>query len=852
MLAHEQLLEKRTKGKIDLYFLGNSITRRWGATDYPEFLANWKSNFFGWNAADFGWGADRIEHILWRIENGELDGVNPKVIVLLAGTNNVGTTVGDDAKVADITRGLKALIDLCRAKAPKATIILTGIFPRNDNIAVVPEINRINANLARFANGSSIRYININEKLANADGVLFDGMMVDKLHPTVKGYQLWADALKPLLTELLGPPAATDQAPPPTGDPSAKPPTSATAQASALRVPPLFANGMVLQRNKPIVVWGWAKPNAAITVALDAQQTSTTAAPGGEWSVSLPARAAGTSHTLSIASGTERLTFTNVAIGDVWVASGQSNMEFMLQQSLDAKSAIASANDPLLRHFKIPTSWSNEPAAELAGGAWSAADPAHAGAFSAVGYYFAKALREREKIPIGIINTTWGGSNIETWISRPAQGISDSAWSAELQANARRAEQTRATLRERVGTLPTAPRAALMSSWSSASFDDSAWRTMPVPAYWEPNGYDGMDGVAWYRTSFELSAADAAAGVTLQISAIDDDDVAWVNDTEIGRTVGYNVERSYRIAPAALRSGRNVLAIRVSDGGGGGGINGNIALRLANGSSTSLAGSWKFSVEQLSFAEDGQVINKVPSVLYNRMVHPILRFPVKGFIWYQGESNANNVAQAAAYRDQFGLLINSWRQQWSPSADTLPFLWVQLPNYGKPWSTPQPSSGWATQRESMEAALTLPKTGRAIAIDVGEAGDIHPRNKRDVGQRLALVAERVAYGRVVHDAGPTLRRSTVRGDTVDLEFVVTGGPLVKRADADSTSSIAIAGADRQFVWAKSRVRGSHLLVWSDKVRSPIAVRYAWSDSPNRASLFDRTGLPAAPFRTDRW
>jgi lysophospholipase L1-like esterase len=224
MLAHQQLLEKRTKGKIDVYFEGNSIVRRWGATDYPDFLANWNSNFFGWNAGDFGWGADRIEHMLWRLENGELDGVNPKVIVLLAGTNNVGTRPGDDAKVADITRGIKALIDVFQKKAPNATIILNGIFPRNDNVAVVPEINKINENIARFADGKKIRYVNINDKLADKNGVLFDGMTVDKLHPTVKGYQIWADALKPILTELLGAPASTDQAPPPSGDPSAKKP----------------------------------------------------------------------------------------------------------------------------------------------------------------------------------------------------------------------------------------------------------------------------------------------------------------------------------------------------------------------------------------------------------------------------------------------------------------------------------------------------------------------------------------------------------------------------------------------------------------------------------------------------
>ena len=223
-IAHQQLLEKARRGKIDVYFEGDSITRRWGATDYPDFLANWKQNFFGWNAANFGWGGDTTQNILWRLENGELDGVNPKVIVILAGTNNVGREPGNDAKVADITKGIKTVIDLCRKKAPRATVILTAIFPRNDNIAVVPTINRINENIARFADGKRIRFININDKLANRDGVLFEGMTVDKLHLSLKGYQIWADSLKPIFRKVLGPPKATDLAPPPTGDPSREAP----------------------------------------------------------------------------------------------------------------------------------------------------------------------------------------------------------------------------------------------------------------------------------------------------------------------------------------------------------------------------------------------------------------------------------------------------------------------------------------------------------------------------------------------------------------------------------------------------------------------------------------------------
>jgi lysophospholipase L1-like esterase len=220
-LAHQQLLAKARSGGIDLYFLGDSITRRWGATDYPEFLAHWQRTFHGWNAGNFGWGADLTENILWRLENGELEGVNPKVIVLLAGTNNVGPEPGDDARVEDVTRGLKAIVDQCRKKAPGATIVVTAIFPRSDNPAAMPTIDRINANLARLADGKTVRFLSVNNKLADANGRLFEGMTVDRLHPSLKGYQVWADGLTPILTELLGPPAATDHAPPPTGDPSA-------------------------------------------------------------------------------------------------------------------------------------------------------------------------------------------------------------------------------------------------------------------------------------------------------------------------------------------------------------------------------------------------------------------------------------------------------------------------------------------------------------------------------------------------------------------------------------------------------------------------------------------------------
>ena len=224
--AHEQHLAKRTQGKIDVYFEGDSIARRWGATDaaYAKYLANWKENFFGWNAADFGWGADSLQNILWRLDNGELDGVNPKVIVFLGGTNNIGGAPGNDAKAEEIVRGVKAVLGRFQQKAPNATVILTAIFPRGKSAQLYAFIKQINAGIAKLADGKKIRYLDVNDKMADADGNLFPGIMnSDNLHPDLKGYQVWADGLKPILTELLGPPAATDQAPPPTGDPSAKP-----------------------------------------------------------------------------------------------------------------------------------------------------------------------------------------------------------------------------------------------------------------------------------------------------------------------------------------------------------------------------------------------------------------------------------------------------------------------------------------------------------------------------------------------------------------------------------------------------------------------------------------------------
>ena len=618
----------------------------------------------------------------------------------------------------------------------------------------------------------------------------------------------------------------------------------------------LFGDGLVLQRDASIPVWGWAAPGSDVTVGLTGRRERTTADGAGAWRVTFPAMAAGGPHTLTVQSGEQRIALADVMIGDVWVASGQSNMEMTVAAANDAEREIAAAADPLLRQFKVPLTWSWQPEDDLAGGSWAAADPAHVGGFTAVGYFFARALREVLDVPIGIVNTTWGGSAIEAWTSRGAVGLDDVAWAQVIEREESRRRENRETLLARIGTLPTEDEGLVdgVARWADPTLDDAAWSTIAVPGLWEEAGYPGMDGVAWYRTSFTLTAEEAQRGVRLAVGAVDDEDITWVNGIEVGRTRRYDVQRLYDVPAAALRAGPNVVAVRVLDTGGGGGIwqRPEQVYVEVGGVRRPLDGTWKFKVGMVKLDGDAQQINKIPTVLYNRMLRPLLPFPIKGVIWYQGESNANEVAQAADYREQLATLIRSWREEWGGELDDFPFLWVQLPNFGAVDTVPPPSAAWATLRESQTAALALPNTGQAVTIDVGEPGDIHPRNKQDVGARLALVARAVAYGEKVVSSGPVYREHAIRDGWVEIAFDHADGGPVSRATGDEVVGFAVAGEDRRFVWAHARIEGSRVVVWSEQVPQPVAVRYAWSNSPPTPSLYNGEGLPAAPFRTDDW
>ena len=620
---------------------------------------------------------------------------------------------------------------------------------------------------------------------------------------------------------------------------------------AAPRLPLLFGEGAVLQREQPIPVWGWASPGAKIAISLGGAKAEATADAHGQWQATLPAHAAGGPYVLQVQGDGATLKVQDILIGDVWLASGQSNMEFPLSKSDGGDAAAKSASDAKIRHFKVPKSWSAQPEGELAGGSWRAANPANAPQFSAVGYYFAQDLRRSTGVPIGIIDSTWGGSAIEAWMDAASQGVDAAALARQGDEMRRRDEAALATARERLQRYAL-PKGQSSEAWREAAYDDSGWDQIAVPGLWESGGYAGMDGVAWYRTSFTLSAEEAKRGVTLGVARIDDTDTTYVNGVRVGHTDNsYDTLRAYSVPASALHAGRNVVAIEVLDSGGGGGIHGeakDLYVQPADGARRALDGAWKFRPEHgtISSIDDK---NQQPTLLYNAMIHPLQRYPVRGVIWYQGETNAKLADNAAVdYRKQFPTMINAWRAD--RGRPELPFLWVQLANFDD-HSDQGDVSPWALLRESQSKTLSLPATGQAVIIDIGNPDDIHPTNKRDVGHRLALAARHVAYGEQLVYSGPVLAAVRFAKGAATLGFDAQGSALAVRGGGE-LRGFALAGADRVFHPAHARIEGDRIVVSSDAVPQPIAARYAWHGSPADANLINREQLPASPFRTDNW
>lgn len=626
-----------------------------------------------------------------------------------------------------------------------------------------------------------------------------------------------------------------------------------SASAMALELPVLVGDGMVLQRDEPIPVWGWAAPGSIIQVQFDRQRYEAETDDRGEWRLTMPALPAGGPFTLAVEGEGETYRFDDIWIGDVWVCSGQSNMEWPLISTQNAENEIASVNDPLIRHFKVPKSWAGSPQDRLQGGSWEMNSAENAGDFTAVGYYFAKRLRSEVDVPIGLINTTWGGSNIESWMDAPSQGLDPMETEKALEEMEAAEASEALKLQKRLAQWPGALEGGFEQAeadWSAADLDVSDWVEIEVPSLWEDSGFNGLDGVAWFRKTFSLTKEQAMNDLEIGLARIDDHDLTFINGHPVGETRLYNEVRRYTVDRRFLREGENVIAVRVLDTGGGGGIWSEPDLLFVRGPGLdiSLAGNWLFRVDkgiiQLSWNR-----NQTPTALYNKMLHPLFHVPVKGVIWYQGEANAFAPdPEPWAYRDQFIALIKDWRSKWGE--DDLPFYWVQLANFNTGDDTPT-DSPWATLRESQTEALSLPHTGQAVIIDVGDPDDIHPRDKLSVGNRLALHALKNDYGmeQLVTD-GPYALSASVSGNTVVVKFDTRSELRV--SNGELLRGFELADRDGNWYPAAGVLSGNRVELTSDRVDQPVAVRYAWSDNPETANLTDESGLPANPFRLNEW
>lgn len=623
-----------------------------------------------------------------------------------------------------------------------------------------------------------------------------------------------------------------------------------------LKLPQIFSDHMVLQQKAEVPIWGWAAAGEKITVQLAKQEVNTTADDSGQWSVKLQPVNAGGPHELVVSSKNQTLRYEDVLFGEVWLCSGQSNMEYTLKM-LDKTEAIANADNDQLRLFTVEKRVAFRPEEDLESGQWASTKPETIADFSAVAYFFGKKLQEELDVPIGLIQSAWGGTVVETWMS--------SASAKKVPYYTEHVNQLKDFDVEKMKAQTTARYDKLLAEfgdekkdglqngkalWAASNYDDSRWGDMKLPGLWENQGFSELNGVVWYRKEINIPAEVAAKGLTLHLGPIDDDDMTWINGQLVGSMVQkYNVPRIYEVPAKVLKAGKNVITVRVNDTGGGGGFHGQAEqMKIQSGDfEHSLAGMWKYrlSPDLVSFEAAGAGPNDHPTVLFNGMINPLIPYALQGAIWYQGESNAG---RAYEYRELFPMMINDWRKYWSEDLD---FYWVQLANFMDPASDPGPSN-WAELREAQDMTLSLPKTGMAVIIDIGEADDIHPKNKEDVGLRLALQALHKNYGQDIVYSGPVFEGMKIDGKTAILSFDHTGSGLMAKDKYGYLKGFAIAGKDRKFHWARARIVGDKVEVFSPEVNQPVAVRYAWADNPEDANLYNKEGLPAAPFRTDEW
>jgi len=633
-----------------------------------------------------------------------------------------------------------------------------------------------------------------------------------------------------------------------------------------ITLPAVFTDNLVLQQKTEAPIWGKASAskNVKVTTSWDKKTYTTKAAGDGSWTIKMNTpEASFTPYTISISDG-KSVELKNILIGEVWICSGQSNMEMPLAgwgKILNFEKEIAEAIYPNIRILHVKKATSCQPLNDviLENGGWQECSPATIPNFSSLAYFFGRNLQQSLNIPIGLINTSWGGTIVETWASGSSLStmpdFSKAVNDIQKYSEAEQEQMYISKMAEWENSVQSIDKGykGKVATYSLSDFNDTAWKTMNAPELWD--GQDAelskFDGLVWYRKTINIPENWAGKDLKLNLGLVDDIDVTFFNGEIVGTTQSCDIERIYTVPGRLVKAGKAVITLKILDTGGLGGINGKaeqVSLSLSDKKKISLAGNWKYEKSSaLSELPATPIYAKNnpnrPTVLYNSMINGLVPYAFQGAIWYQGESNESRAYQ---YREVFPLMIYDWRKQWNKD---FPFYFVQLANFMATPTEPE-ESNWAELREAQSRTLNLRNTGMAVIIDIGNATDIHPKNKQEVGRRLALAARAQTYGEKIAYSGPRYDSYKIEGNQIRLTFKLTDGGL-KTNDGQPLKGFSIAGLDHKFHWADATIEGNEIVVSCKEVDFPIAVRYAWANNPI-CNLFNGSGLPASPFRTDDW
>jgi len=621
------------------------------------------------------------------------------------------------------------------------------------------------------------------------------------------------------------------------------------AQFSEAKVtlPVLVSDGMVLQRDRDITIWGYADAGEEVNVRFLQKDYTAVADTDGNWTITLPSANAGGPYAMTI----NDMVLNNILIGDVWLCSGQSNMELPIGRVMDMfRGEVESYANPMIRHIKVPLAYNfHHPQQDINPASWQELTPENALSFSAVAYFFAKDLFEKAKVPVGLINASVGGSPAEAWISE--EGLKhfpaylndrDMCRSDEYVSKVKDLDRER---RNVWNTVLYQRDAGLNGTqeWFSYDYDDSDWEKVDLfDKTWGSDGLNPVNGSHWFRKEFDVPLRLAGESAVLRLGCIIDADSVFVNGVFAGTTSYQYPPRIYPIPANLLKEGKNTITVRlISYSGYPGFVEDKPYKIIFDHEEISMEGTWKYRQGTRMPALPGETFFQYkPTGLYNAMVAPLAHWNIKGVLWYQGESNTGRYNE---YYDLMEALIGDWRSLWKQPE--LPFLMVQLANFMQ--DPPRPAeSHWAELRNvQSELSKTIPNTGLVVTIDIGEWNDVHPLNKKEVGKRLSLQAQQIAYGdQDVIGNGPEYRSMTVKGNRLILSFEEGTNDLMP---VKELKGFAVAGADGKFEWAEAVVEGNKVIVWNEHIPEPVRVRYAWGNNPGDANLKNRPGLPASPF-----